>query len=115
MAHDILTEPSQLKLRFSFHPFATPYYSHSIHSCQLRRQVKPLTLLLLLLRGLGSLLLQVFDRFLRVVLVAAVGLDGALAVARQTLVPLSLALLLLLQLLLLQLLGFFGAGLVVCA
>ena len=72
-------------------------------------------LLLLLLRRLGSLLLQVFDRFLRVVLVAAVGLDGALAVARKTLVPLSLALLLLLQLLLLQLLGFFGAGLVVCA
>jgi hypothetical protein len=30
-------------------------------------------------------------------------------------VPLALALLLLLQLLLLQLLGFFGAGLVVCA
>jgi hypothetical protein len=47
--------------------------------------------------------------------VAAVGLNGALAVARKTLVPLSLALLLLLQLLLLQLLGFFGAGLVVCA
>jgi hypothetical protein len=47
--------------------------------------------------------------------VATVGLDGALAVTRETLVPLALALLLLLQLLLLQLLGFFGAGLVVCA
>jgi hypothetical protein len=47
--------------------------------------------------------------------VATVGLDGALAVARKALVPLALALLLLLQLLLLQLLGFFGAGLVVCA
>ena len=71
-------------------------------------------LLPLLLRRLGSLLLEVFDRFLRVVLVATVGLDSALAVTRKTLVPLSLALLLLLQLLLLQLLGFFGAGLVVC-
>lgn len=40
---------------------------------------------------------------------------SALAITRQTLVPLALALLLLFQLLLLQLLGFFGAGLIVCA
>ena len=107
----------------------------------------PTILLLLLLRRLSSLLLQLLDGLVRVLLVAAVGLDlqipekkisqqnpfwsiekgspknaeqagptySALAITRQTLVPLALALLLLFQLLLLQLLGFFGAGLVVCA
>jgi len=101
----------------------------------------PTVLLLLLLRRLGSLILQLLNRLLRVVLIAAVGLDlyhkqalanntlpprahvnahssnntpnrrfqayRALAVTSKTLVPFSLALLLLLQLLLLELLGLF--------
>jgi hypothetical protein len=100
-------------------------------------------LLLVLLRRLSGLVLELLDRLLRVVLVAAVGLDlchkialakrtpsfrpcvrahgnhtpdrwvqtyRALAIASKTLVPFSLAVLLLLQLLLLELLGLFGCA-----
>ena len=117
-AHDILTaEPSQLNHIPNHHPSRLTRIIPLSSSPPSPKQAIPYqpTLLLLLLRRLGSLLLQVLDGLLRVLVVATVGLDGALAVTRETLVPLALALLLLLQLLLLQLLGFFGAGLVVCA